>query len=128
MTKDLQARVRDQGGYTLVEVVVALIILSVGLLGLEALGIGASRMVNRAQRQSEYTEAAANLLEGAIATIRNNQTPTPGTSTHQGATLALTAVRAGDMWTVSVKITPPTTTRLFSASDTSRITSYVFRP
>ena len=128
MKRELQARMRDQGGYTLVEVVVALIILSVGLLGLEALGIGASRMVNRAQRQSEYTEAAANLVENAIATIRNNQTPADATATHQGATLALTSTRAGDMWTVTVKITPPTTTKLFSASDTSRITSSVFRP
>jgi type IV pilus modification protein PilV len=120
--------VRSQDGYTLVEVVVALVILSVGLLGLEALGIGASRMVNRAQRQSEYTEAAANLIENAMATIRNNQTPADATTTHQGATLALTTVRTGQTFRVSVKITPPTTTKLFSASDTTRITSYVFRP
>lgn len=126
--KHLRERLDDRRGYTLVEVVVALIILSVGLLGLEALGIGASRMVNRAQRQSEYAEAASNLLEGAMATIRNNQTPADATTTHQGATLALRSVRSGDIWTVSVKITPPTTTRLFSASDTTRITSYVFRP
>jgi prepilin-type N-terminal cleavage/methylation domain-containing protein len=62
-------------GFTLIEVLVALVILAVGLLALEALGIGAARMVSRAQVQDELTQAAAAELETALHEIRESTTP-----------------------------------------------------
>jgi type IV pilus modification protein PilV len=59
-------------GFTLVEVLVAMLILAVGLLGLEALGIGAARSIARADEQSEFTLVATRLMEGRILEIRQN--------------------------------------------------------
>jgi prepilin-type N-terminal cleavage/methylation domain-containing protein len=59
-----------RAGFTLIEVLIALVILSVGLLGLEALGIGAARMVNLAQRESEWAALGTQYLEGALADLR----------------------------------------------------------
>lgn len=62
-------------GFTLIEVLVALVILAVGLLALEALGIGAARMVSRAQLQDELTQVAAAELETALHEIRESAAP-----------------------------------------------------
>jgi type IV pilus modification protein PilV len=62
-------------GFTLIEVMVAMLILAVGLLGLEALGIGAARSIARADEQSEFTLVATRLMESRILEVRQN----PGT-------------------------------------------------
>lgn len=64
------ARGGARGGFTLIEVLIALVILSVGLLGLEALGIGAARMVNLAQRESEWAALGTQHLEATLADLR----------------------------------------------------------
>lgn len=58
-----------RAGFTLIEVLAAMIILAVGLLALEALGIYAARSVTLAQRQTEYTLVASRHLEAAIDSI-----------------------------------------------------------
>jgi prepilin-type N-terminal cleavage/methylation domain-containing protein len=59
----------DQSGFTLIEVLVALVILAVGLLALEALGIYAARSVSLAQRQSTYALTASQHLEAAVDSV-----------------------------------------------------------
>lgn len=61
-----------EGGFTLIEVLVAMLILAVGLLGLEALGIGAARSIVRAEEQSEFTMVATRLMEDRLLEIRRD--------------------------------------------------------
>lgn len=63
-------RTSGREGFTLIEVLMAMVILAVGLLALEAMGIGAARMVARADRQSEYTAMAMADLEAALNQFR----------------------------------------------------------
>jgi type IV pilus assembly protein PilV len=67
-----EARSLDRGGFTLIEVLVAMVILSVGLLGLEALGIGAAKSVSKAGVQSRYTAAATRATEIRQQEIRQS--------------------------------------------------------
>jgi type IV pilus modification protein PilV len=71
---------RDRGGFTLIEVLVAMVILSVGLLGLEALGIGAARSVQKADVQSRYTAAATRATEVRQQEIRQSPAATVASS------------------------------------------------
>ena len=59
-------------GFTLVEVLVALVILAVGLLGLEALGIVAVRSVALANRNSRSAAVATRYLEDALQQIQQD--------------------------------------------------------
>ncbi len=65
----------SKGGFTLIEVVVAMVILALGLLGLEALGIGAAKSIARADRQSGYATLATDSLESALHQLRRDQVP-----------------------------------------------------
>lgn len=62
--------VRGQGGFTLIEVLVAMVVLAVGLLAVQALGIGAARAVSRAGHQNELTAAVVAVLERRDAALR----------------------------------------------------------
>jgi prepilin-type N-terminal cleavage/methylation domain-containing protein len=64
-----------RAGFTLVEVLVAMVILAVGLLGLEALGIGVARSLSLAQRQSLYATLASDSLESALHQLRRGTLP-----------------------------------------------------
>ena len=68
-------RLRADDGFTLVEVLVAMVILAVGLLGLEALGIGASRMLVRAEKESRVSTLAATYLEDGRQDVRVDASP-----------------------------------------------------
>jgi prepilin-type N-terminal cleavage/methylation domain-containing protein len=65
-----------EGGFTLIEVLMAMVILAIGLLGLEALGIGAARAIALAERQSSYATLASDSLESALHQLRSNTIPT----------------------------------------------------
>jgi prepilin-type N-terminal cleavage/methylation domain-containing protein len=62
-------------GFTLIEVLVAMVILAIGLLGLEALGIGAARSIALAERQSGYVTLASDSLESALDQLRRGVVP-----------------------------------------------------
>lgn len=109
---------RPDAGFTLIEVLIALVILAVGLLALEALGIGAARTVARAQNQSEYAAVASDTLEKTLNRIRAGN-GAAGTTTYtmpDGAGVSLdvaltdlnNASTALDLWSVTVTVTPPT--------------------
>lgn len=86
---------RTDAGFTLIEVLVAMVILSIGLLGLEALGIGVVRAIARADRQSEYTAAASRYLEDAQSALRRGTMPPAacGIEVSSRATVSRTVTR-----------------------------------
>jgi type IV pilus modification protein PilV len=101
-------------GFTLAEVLVAVVILAVGLLALEALGIGAARMVARADRESQYTALATDRMERVLVLIRQGQAQNVAegeVDEDDGSTVLtdVTPAAAGTrtMYTVTVTVTPP---------------------
>ncbi|HEX2076147.1 MAG TPA: prepilin-type N-terminal cleavage/methylation domain-containing protein [Longimicrobium sp.] len=106
-------------GFTLVEVLVAMVILAIGLLALEAMGIGAARAVARADLQSEYTALATDRMERALSLIRQNQAVAGLDTVMDGATLTTSVVQAAagtrQSFTVTVTVTP-------TSSATRRVT------
>jgi prepilin-type N-terminal cleavage/methylation domain-containing protein len=66
---------RTRSGFSLIEVLIALVILAVGLLGLQALGIGAARSTAIAQKNSRAAALATRYLESAMAELRTGQVP-----------------------------------------------------
>gem|GEM_PF-4751218 len=63
----------SDGGFTLIEIMVAMVILSIGLLGLQALGLSAARSVAAADWHSSATVTATEYLEGALREIRMHE-------------------------------------------------------
>ncbi len=107
-----RARGRGRAGFTLVEVLVAMVILAIGLLALEAMAVGSARMVARADRESQYSALATERLEGVLQRIRQNQDPpSDETDEEDGATVATLVTRdvvdGRDIFTVTVTVTPP---------------------
>lgn len=123
---------RGRGGFTLIEVLVAMVILAIGLLGVEALGIGASRTINRADRMQQYLGVASDSLEAVrsrvatsavvpIAFSRTNNLPD-----NARVRVGLTNPTTG-LWNVSVTVYPPSTSSLLKQSDSIRVEANVFR-
>jgi prepilin-type N-terminal cleavage/methylation domain-containing protein len=129
-------------GFSLIEVLFALVILAVGVLALESMGIGAARSVRRARMQTAYAVLAADELEQALARIERAPaqplepreytaadgsrvrreagfTPVAGTEPPRGGTLGL--------WTVTVSVRPPAIPGVLAPSDSVRVTSRVLR-
>jgi type IV pilus modification protein PilV len=109
-------RPRGRAGFTLVEVLVAMVILAVGLLALESMAIGASRAVARADRQSEYTSLASGQMEQVMQRIALGQNPASSDATAGGVRTQTVVQRqnAGTthyVYTVAVTVTPTTTQR-----------------
>jgi prepilin-type N-terminal cleavage/methylation domain-containing protein len=65
----------DRAGSTLIEVLVAMVILAIALLALEALGIRAARSISLADRQSRYVTIASDSLESALHQLRRQSVP-----------------------------------------------------
>ncbi|HEV3052591.1 MAG TPA: prepilin-type N-terminal cleavage/methylation domain-containing protein [Longimicrobium sp.] len=103
-------------GFTLVEVLVAMVILAVGLLALEALGIGAARAVARADVQSEYTALATQQMEETLMRIRQGLAVTTGPTPVGTATVTTDVVpeTVGTRreYTVTVTVAPPSNPHL----------------
>ena len=63
---------RGEEGFTLIEVLAAMMILAVGLLAVQALGIGAARSVVQADHRSELAAIATATIEARQQVIRQN--------------------------------------------------------
>lgn len=102
---------RGRAGFTLIEVLVAMVVLAIGLLALEAMGIGAARAVARAGEASEYTALASDRLERALNTARTGTAPAASDVMMDGArvqtAVATQAQGARTLYTVTVTVTPP---------------------
>jgi prepilin-type N-terminal cleavage/methylation domain-containing protein len=86
-----------EAGFTLVEVMFAMVIIMVGLLGLESLGTMASRSITRADRQSIHATMASDSLESALHQLRQGTVPSQ----------FCTIVRFGDSLSRRVDLTNP---------------------
>lgn len=129
MTND-PPRLRSGDGFTLIEVLVAMVILAVGLLGLEALGIGASRMIVRAEKQSRVSTLAATHLENGRQQARLNPTPRSSCASQNAAgdvvCVAIASVAgAPSTRRVTVTVRPAQTT---VPIDTFVVSSTVYDP
>lgn len=127
-------------GFTLIEVLFAFLILSFGLLGVQALAAGSSRLVTRAERQGEYMTLASTQMEATMRTLRRG-TPPAGTTTTDtpipGAVMR-TVVTPGTatsgsvrLYTIEVRITPTAANAVRQAplrtADTFTLTGNVYR-
>jgi len=117
---DVQALAgRRDAGFSLIEVLVAMVILAVGLLAIEAMAIGASRQIASANHTTRYTLMATEQLETQIRRVRTlRQDPQASDFTQDGARVQVVPTRAtvagvtgagGSMWTIAVTVTPPST-------------------
>lgn len=129
---------RGAAGFTLIEVLVAMLILAVGLLGLEALAIGAARSVNRAERLSRYAFVASDTLERTLGRIRRGDAVATGTTRFlignsagpDSVRLAVSnaaVVGANTLWTVSVTVVPSPRSRILARADSFRVEGHVYR-
>jgi prepilin-type N-terminal cleavage/methylation domain-containing protein len=109
---------RSDAGFTMIEVLIAMVLLAVGLLSLEAVGIGAARLNARAERQSAYVARATGQMESALRDVRRVQaltaaTPTPVTLP-DGAVMTTTLTASdgdgvaatSELYTLKVKVKP----------------------
>ena len=62
-------------GFTLIEVLIALVLLAVGLLALQALGVSAARSTAWAERNSRAAALATRYLEEALLDLRHARVP-----------------------------------------------------
>jgi prepilin-type N-terminal cleavage/methylation domain-containing protein len=102
----------DRGGFTLIEVLIAMVVLAVGLLALEAMAIGASRSIATANRMTEYTLIASQQLETTQEQVRAGLNPQStdqrlANGTRVQTVVASNVVPAGTLTTVTVTVTPP---------------------
>lgn len=115
MSSDVAAP-RGREGFTLVEVLVAMVILAIGLLALEAMGIGAARAVARADLQSEYTALATARMEETLLRVRQGQPLNTGVQEVGNTTVTTdvvqTPVGTRTQYAVTVTVAPRTNARL----------------
>jgi type IV pilus modification protein PilV len=122
-----------EAGFTLIEVLVAMVILSVGLLGVEALGIGAARSVVKAEDQTRLATAATRVMEGKQREVRSGGSITTsevcGTDAASGLyacsqiqTRLVNSAIAAHSARISVRVAETSSGPFFTVS------SYVFEP
>jgi prepilin-type N-terminal cleavage/methylation domain-containing protein len=108
----------NREGFTLIEVLAAMIILAVGLLALESMAIGAARRIAAANRHTEFTQAAGQEIERVLDAVRQAPAaPDPIPLRSQGTldngarfeTIVDRQVlnASSSLYTVAVTITPP---------------------
>jgi prepilin-type N-terminal cleavage/methylation domain-containing protein len=98
----------SRGGFTLVEVLVAMVILSLGVLAVLALGGSGPTMVGLAERRTDRTVEVSTHLERAVLQLRRDRALADSSWTlSSGDQLRRTVTRAEDgLWTVTVHLTP----------------------
>ena len=126
MTRRIEPPRRD-AGFTLIEVLIAMVILSVGLLALEGLSVSAARTTASSSRRSRYAEVATDTLERTLSRLREGQGSASSSYTlldnsgRAAATVTITVTDGGALaapspphrrWDVRVRVIPINSTRL----------------
>lgn len=70
--RERSVRTRGEEGLTLIEVLAAMLVLAVGMIGVQALGIGAARLLARADQQTGMAVAATAAMEVRQQEIRRD--------------------------------------------------------
>lgn len=98
----------NRNGFTIVEVLVAVLILTVGLLGLATTAATVTRMISQGQRYSEAASMAAQRFE--ILRSQSCSAMAGGSSTQgrYSMTWSVTPSANGNVDTVKVVVTSPT--------------------
>ena len=134
---DTERRAPSEAGFTMIEVLIAMVLLAVGLLALEAVGIGAARLNARAERQSAYVARATGQMESALRDIRSVQAltaATPKSVTLPDGAVMTTDVTPSDgdgvaatheLFTVQVKVKPAAGNRVL-AKDSVLLTTNTY--
>lgn len=120
---------RGSEGFTLIEILVAMVILAVGLLGLEALGIGAARSIALADRQSAYATIASDSLESALHQLRRGSIPSQfcRSDLRFGDSLSRSVVVNSQLAEVTIRVIPnPESSN--APSDEFQLTSSIYLP
>jgi len=129
-----------EAGFTLLEVLIAMVILSVGLLALEGLTVSSAKVTASASRRSRYVEVATDTLERTMSRLAEGQAVASPTSfyitNNAGANTAQVTVSytnagtlsspspANTRYDVSVRVIPTVTARM---SDSVNLTASVIR-
>lgn len=126
-----RGRAGGTAGFTLLEVLVAMVILAIGLLSLQALGVGAARAVTSAERNTEFAATAARWMELSLDSVRAGFLTTPGEAvieyTARGDTIRRRLDAAGKRRSVTIVVRPVRGTRE-AAPQPFSVSSDVFVP
>jgi prepilin-type N-terminal cleavage/methylation domain-containing protein len=130
---------RADAGFSLIEVLIAMVILSVVLLSLKGLSVSAARTTASATRRSRYVEVATDTLERTLSRLREGQGAAGGSyvikdaTGADAATVSLTVTDNGQLaapsppirrWDVTVRVIPLLTARL---ADSVNLTASVIQ-
>jgi prepilin-type N-terminal cleavage/methylation domain-containing protein len=123
-------------GYTLVEVLIAMVILAVGVLLLQAGAIAAARAVVFADKQTDYAMAASasmerlryNVSAGTWAAPYTNSTAIAVGGGRDSATVTDSATRVSAGKRLLVVRVTPRGTKTYARPGTLRVTAYVYNP
>jgi type IV pilus assembly protein PilV len=130
---------RPDAGFTLLEVLIAMLILAIGLLALEGVAVGAARTTAHASHRSLYTTVATDALERTLSSIRESQavsTTYPSVTSATGGSLATVAIQVDSTaaftspsppmkrFDVTVRVVP---SRTADAMDSVRMVASVIR-
>ncbi|CAN5679076.1 hypothetical protein BH23GEM3_BH23GEM3_23920 [soil metagenome] len=97
------------GGFTLIEVLIAMVIMAVGLLALQGLGVMAVRMVGGADKNTRAAATASFYTEDALRQLSRNRTPAPlNCPLPGGGSLSRTVDVSSTLRKVRVEVTPAT--------------------
>ena len=111
---------RRDGGFTLIEVMIAMVMLTIGILVLASSGAGITRMLTSGQRKTKSAALAASRLE-LLRTYANSTSPKCSSGSLVSGT-ATTTTNFTETWTVSGSGTGTGTSRTLQV-----IVSYQYR-